>query len=273
MLVRLWDFLRHLKLSVFGGSHARVSVGAGADLFILFLAQPEDVENFTATYYRGNIRGAEPEASKFIIVRASEVEIPFYLTEHRPIDLFRDIDLGLCDIAVRVAAATKSSIATFDLHLQQRHGTIIDVSGAVTRDLISFFAANPLALKRIDRRAFEELVAELFDGFGYDVQLTARTRDGGRDVIAVGGREVRSRYLIECKRPDDPHRVGVSAVRELFGVKQDDPATKALLVTSTSFSADALMFFERHRWELEPRDFYGVMEWVHQYLADDVNGG
>jgi HJR/Mrr/RecB family endonuclease len=37
----------------------------------------------------------------------------------------------------------------------------------------------------LNRRLFEEFVAELFHEFGYEVELTKRTRDGGRDVIAI----------------------------------------------------------------------------------------
>jgi restriction system protein len=118
----------------------------------------------------------------------------------------------------------------------------------------------------IGHRRFEELVAELFSGFGYDVELTAQTRDGGRDVIAIGGTEVQSKYLIECKRPEPGGVVGIRPVRELYGVKEDEGATKAILATTAYFSYDAMLFFERHRWELEPRDFDGLMEWVTLYL-------
>jgi HJR/Mrr/RecB family endonuclease len=106
----------------------------------------------------------------------------------------------------------------------------------------------------------------LFDGFGYKVELTAQTRDGGRDVIAIGGQEVEGKYLIECKRPDPGRRVGIRPVRELFGVKTDEHATKAILATTAYFTRDALLFFDRHKWELEPRDFDGLMNWISAYL-------
>ncbi len=51
-------------------------------------------------------------------------------------------------------------------------------------------------------------------------------------------------------------------VRALYGVKLDDNATKAFLATTSSFSRDALIFFSRHRWELEGRDFEGVARWI-----------
>jgi restriction system protein len=122
------------------------------------------------------------------------------------------------------------------------------------------------ALEWSSRDAYEELVAELFSGFGYDVELTRRTRDGGRDVVAVKSSETAVKYLIECKRPDPGGYVGVRPVRELFGVKQDEGATKAILATTAYFSPDALLFFERHKWELEPKDHSGVTEWIEDYV-------
>ena len=74
------------------------------------------------------------------------------------------------------------------------------------------------------------------------------------------------KYLIECKRPDPGHKIGVRPVRELFGVKADEGATKAILATTAEFTRDALLFFGRHRWDLEPRDHAGLVEWLREYL-------
>ena len=142
------------------------------------------------------------------------------------------------------------------------------ISTDVYEELIRRFARNPEELKKVDRRKLEEIIAELFDGFGYEVELTKRTRDGGRDIIAIKekGTEVTVKYLIEAKRPEPGNPIGVGAVRELYGVKVDEHATKAVLATTTHFTRDANMFFERNRWELEPRDFDGIMSWVNDYL-------
>lgn len=99
-----------------------------------------------------------------------------------------------------------------------------------------------------------------------------RTRDGGRDVIAIKHHEVAIRYLIECKRPDPGGYVGVRPVRELYGVKQDEAATKAVLATTAYFSPDALLFFDRHPWEMEPRDFGGVKE-CSRTICEGPDGG
>jgi restriction system protein len=121
---------------------------------------------------------------------------------------------------------------------------------------------DPKVMYEISPRNFEELIADLFANFGYEVELTKRTRDGGRDVIAIRQREVNTRYLIECKRWAQEHKVGVKPVRELLGVRADENASKAILATTAYFSADAKLLFERHPWELEGRDFDGLIDWL-----------
>jgi restriction endonuclease Mrr len=156
--------------------------------------------------------------------------------------------------------------ASFDTDTKTDGRSIIEIVSFVDRSLIERLSRFPDDLRIIDSRRFEELVAELFLGFGYLVELTRRTRDGGKDIIAIKRTEVNTKYLIECKRPDPGNPIGVSTVRELYGVKVDDGATKAILATTTYFTADAKQFFDKHRWELEPRDFDDIHGWIDEYL-------
>ena len=156
--------------------------------------------------------------------------------------------------------------ATFELQSKAQSESIIQIASLVDRALIDRLHQFPEDLRTIDRRKFEQLIAELFAGFGYEVELTQRTRDGGKDIIAIKRQEVDLRFLIECKRPDPGNPVSISTVRELYGVKVDDGASKAILVTTTYFSPDAKLFSEKHRWELELRDFEAIKLWVAKYL-------
>jgi len=165
-----------------------------------------------------------------------------------------------------ISALPDDFSATFELQSREHGDSIIQIASFVDRALIERLQQYPEDLRIIDRRRFEQLIAELFAGFGYEVELTQRTRDGGKDIIAVKRREVDLKFLIECKRPDPGNPVGVSTVRELYGVKVDDGASKAILVTTTYFSPDAKLFSEKHRWELELRDFEAVKAWVAEYL-------
>lgn len=145
------------------------------------------------------------------------------------------------------------------------HKLIESIHG-VGIEMIKRLAKYPADLKHFDRRLFEELIAEIWDGFGYSIDLTSRTRDGGKDIIAIGGQVTTDKFLIECKRPDPENPVRISPVRELYAVKVDEGATKAILATTTRFTQDAQKFIDRHKWEMEGRDYDGILAWIDQYI-------
>lgn len=141
------------------------------------------------------------------------------------------------------------------------------VSDAVTVKIVDHLLRHPNKLRTIDRRGFEELIAELFDGFGYNVELTKRTRDGGKDIIAVSHNcIIHQKYLIECKRPEPGNPVRINVVKNLHATKIDEGANKAILVTTTHYTRDARSYGERHPIELQLNDFHDLMEWLRRYL-------
>lgn len=64
------------------------------------------------------------------------------------------------------------------------------------------------------------------------------------------------------KRFDPNNKVGVSIVRQLYGVKTHQRATKGILATTSYLTADAEEFIDDHFWELEARDHQGIIDWV-----------
>lgn len=139
---------------------------------------------------------------------------------------------------------------------------VIQLGGLVSADLIAHFALHPEEMREMPHRKFEELVAEIFSRFGYDVELTKQTRDGGTDIIAIRNAEVRTRFLIQCKRLKAGNKVSVEPVRELLGVKHDLGASKGIIATTVYFTADAQTLIDRHRWDLEGKDYDGVVDWL-----------
>jgi HJR/Mrr/RecB family endonuclease len=97
-------------------------------------------------------------------------------------------------------------------------------------------------------RKFEELIAGLFEGFGYEVELTAQTRDGGYDIVAVRRAEMTTRSLIECKRYSSDNKVGVGVVRQLRGVVTSSDATNGIVATTATFTRDAQRFIGENKW-------------------------
>jgi len=95
---------------------------------------------------------------------------------------------------------------------------------------------------------FERLVAEFYRRKGATVTPRGGPRsDGGVDLIVTT--PLGERLIVQCKHWKVLH-VGVKPLRELWGVLGDEKADGAILVTSGSFSTDALAFAEGKRLEL-----------------------
>ncbi|PWW34562.1 restriction endonuclease [Idiomarina loihiensis] len=142
---------------------------------------------------------------------------------------------------------------------------------ASTKEIILEVQNNPALIRNIDSRQFEELVAELFRNKGYEVELTKRTRDGGKDIIAISKDHfgIRLKYFIECKYYGESNKVGVDVVRALHGVKNTkDGPNKTIVATTSSFTADAVSFVEKEAassWDISLADYDQIMEWIGSY--------
>ncbi|MFZ1220084.1 MAG: restriction endonuclease [Chthoniobacterales bacterium] len=88
---------------------------------------------------------------------------------------------------------------------------------------------------RIPPRLWEEMIAAAFEQDGYDeVILTPRSRDRGRDVIAMKNGVGCIRIIDSVKAYAAHHLVGHDDVRALAGVLFGDPKASKGIVTTTS---------------------------------------
>jgi hypothetical protein len=148
--------------------------------------------------------------------------------------------------------------------LDQRQ--LISSFASVNDELMAYLAAYPELLRELDPRRFEEVVAELFRKRGFAVELTPRTRDGGRDMFALQSNTLgKSLYLIECKRYAPSRKVGVEVIRGLYGVLQAERATKGIIVTTSSYTKDAIAFATPLQYQLSLRDFEALKQWLSAF--------
>jgi restriction system protein len=94
------------------------------------------------------------------------------------------------------------------------------------------------SIRAMPWRSFETLVAEAYRRQGYSVvENGGGGADGGVDLLARKD----GTYLIQCKHWKT-YRVGVREVRELFGILVSERAKGGILVTTGTFTPDALAF-------------------------------
>jgi HJR/Mrr/RecB family endonuclease len=133
----------------------------------------------------------------------------------------------------------------------------------VDTSLIPRIKADPSLIYRVHPRQFEEVIADIFSKFGFLVELTKQTRDGGRDIIALLNKmDINCKYIIECKRYAPTRKVSIGIVQRLLGVKVAEAANKAILVTTSSYTLDARRFESNHLWDLSLKDNNDILGWI-----------
>jgi hypothetical protein len=88
---------------------------------------------------------------------------------------------------------------------------------------------------------FEKLIGSLFQKMGFEVEVTQSSGDGGVDVIAYYNNPVfKGKYLVQCKHWNQ--QVGQPEIRDLYGTVMHDKAIKGILITTSTFTDQALSF-------------------------------
>jgi HJR/Mrr/RecB family endonuclease len=145
---------------------------------------------------------------------------------------------------------------------------IITLSNQFDLKVYKLIAQNPSLLSTMDWRIFEEMLADLLRRFGYEVELTRKTKDGGIDVIALSRTSDFGvhKYILQAKRYSTA--VQVSPVRELMYLHHEERATKSCLATTSTFTKGAWQEAQKHRWTLELKDKGGILEWIEKIAKE-----
>ena len=153
----------------------------------------------------------------------------------------------------------------FDIILPKDESGVISLVNKEWDAIIKHLSENPELMYSLTPREFEELVAELFRQEGYNVGLTSITRDGGKDLLVSSSSIIGDQlYLVECKRYSPKRRVGVSVVREIYGTVSQSEATAGIIVTTSSFTKDAISFHDPIKWRVALRDYENLSSWLRR---------
>jgi restriction system protein len=102
------------------------------------------------------------------------------------------------------------------------------------------------SIKALSWKEFEELVAEAYRRKGFRVIENGFGPDGGVDVKLIKDNQT---TLVQCKQWRSKN-VGVSVIREMFGVMTAESASKVVIICCGGFSRDAISFAENKPIEL-----------------------
>jgi restriction system protein len=145
-------------------------------------------------------------------------------------------------------------------------GRLIEAVRLPWYELVKIITRDPEELFKMDPRTFEELIAGAYDREGFRVELTPRSGDKGRDVVATKDGVGSIRIFDQVKLYKITHRVTADEVRALIGVISTAPnVSKGVFTTSSEF-APRLLHDENisrlvpHRLELKPREI--LIPWL-----------
>lgn len=120
---------------------------------------------------------------------------------------------------------------------------------------------------------FEEFIAGVYEHAGYEVVLTPKSGDQGRDIIATkrGYGAIRFLDQVKCYKPN--HLVTHDDVRAMLGVlsAESPRASKALITTTSDFqptvrNCDQFKAFVPY--QLELKNGIETVEWIRSVLSE-----
>lgn len=119
----------------------------------------------------------------------------------------------------------------------------------------------------ISWREFEQLVGEVFRQKGFTVTETGGNGpDGGIDLILHMGSD---KYLVQCKQWR-AIKVGVTVIREFFGVMAAQGASGGFVVTSGTYTDDAKEFAKGRNIQLVDGEL--VKRWIAGNISAEKQG-
>lgn len=124
---------------------------------------------------------------------------------------------------------------------------------------------NPEYVYNLEPCEFEEFVADVFRNIGFNAEVTQKTHDGGKDIVAtfeMGG--VLYTTYFECKRYSPNRPVGVEIVRELYAVMEMERVDKGVIVTTSYFTRGAVAEAQRLNGRIRLFDFDELCRLIQQ---------
>jgi CheY-like chemotaxis protein len=150
---------------------------------------------------------------------------------------------------------------------------IVDVIG-VGRILAKHLVYEPTLVHGLSPEEFEELICDRLSAMGMEVRRVggAFQKDGGIDIVFwsngsnfpfLGAAQVKHH-----KRPRT--KEGVGSVRDFAGAIAGQPFGAGIIVTNTSFTADAEWFARERAKLIRLRDYQDVRRWLLGDFTDDA---
>jgi len=145
-------------------------------------------------------------------------------------------------------------------------GQIIEAVAFPWFEIVDLIQKDESAIYQLTWRKWEEIVAGAYKAQGFEVVLTPRSNDRGRDVIATKNDLGEIRFFDQVKAYKPGHLVTADDVRAMVGVLTLNPNVSKGVITTTSDFAPGVLTDQEiqrlvpYRLELKPKD--KLLSWL-----------
>jgi len=144
----------------------------------------------------------------------------------------------------------------------------------VTQEVLQVLAADPERLRDATPQFFEEFVCDRLNALGYDLERVGSgtfRKDGGVDIVAWPRAQVVPCLMaVQVKHTALlGRRIGPQPVRDLLGTVQTHGFNVGLLVTNTTFTADARWVAEQRPLLVRLRDIEDLRRWLRDEFLQE----
>ena len=150
-------------------------------------------------------------------------------------------------------------------------GALTDASQLLAAEVV----LHPRTIFRLTGREFEAFLRSIFQSFGFTVELTAASHDGGADLLCMTSRfGIPLTIAVQAKRyaPDRP--ISVELVRAFVGANEQWHANKLIYVTTSRFTKSSIDYATSIRTNLLTlADLHKVVEWSRLSLVSTPEAG
>lgn len=139
-------------------------------------------------------------------------------------------------------------VSRVGLGVQAIQSRVVQAITDLSRRLAHFIADDPRSLWEIEWRDLERVLAEVFDGIGFAVELTPGSKDHGKDLVLecriTGEKQT---YIVEVKHWRSGKRVGKKSVTDFVNVVAREQRHGGLFVSSSGYSEEVEVLAEIER--------------------------
>lgn len=109
----------------------------------------------------------------------------------------------------------------------------IDISPIINNARLGILKRQKTYSTELDPTLFEDVVNSEIKNFGYESVVTAKTRDGGIDIIGDAGNGELFGIQVKCTK----NNIGIEQIRTIVGALVENDLTHGIFVTTSKFSS------------------------------------